>query len=91
MLDLYREYTDYIFLNARGYDIPVGELGKLILEQFPKAVVGDGTVKGIQKRGPRVKPVIVVDPLDSILVNRIDYIRNTYMKRKLTLAELTSV
>ena len=71
MLSLYDDYLNYITANAIGYNLPVADFGKIINEAFPKAVVSDGTVKGIKKREPFKRVEVVRDPFNELMINRI--------------------
>ena len=88
MLSLFEEYGEFILANAANYGLPVADFKKVVEEKFPNAEISGGTVQGIAKRGPRVRPVAKVDPLNKILIGRCQSMKSRFLIKHFTLEQL---
>ena len=88
MLELYQGYMDFILANATGYQLPVGDFSKIITEMFSTVKIVDGTVKGIARRGPIVRPKPVIDRFNVLMIGRCQSMKNRFMIKYFTAKQL---
>ena len=88
MLSLFGEYEDYILANAANYDMPIADFKRVVGEKFPNSEISAGAVSGIARRGARVRPVMQVDPLNKLLINRCQSMKSRFLIKHFVLEQL---
>jgi hypothetical protein len=91
LLDLYENYLEFIFQNAIGYQMDVGDFSKEIKEVYPNTTIGDDkSVSGLTQKVYKPSAPIIRDVLGDTIMRRLSHLTRG-AKESFRAAELAGV